>query len=119
MPRAHASRLRTRETARKPIRATKKSCRANKTTSTLGRDDESLSLALELLQTRLGRFEGFGGAVSLGAEARELFALVSIAVTSLLGFVFPLISTVCDFGELAHQAFSGPRQAAGGGGDLG
>jgi hypothetical protein len=34
---AHASRLSTRETARKPRRATQKSCRANKTTSTLGR----------------------------------------------------------------------------------
>ena len=65
---------------------------------------ELTQLSLELLQTRLGRFEGFGDAVSLGAEACVLFALVSIAVTSLLGFVFPLISTVFDFGELAHHA---------------
>ena len=56
---------------------------------------ELTQLGLELLQTRLGRVEGFGDAVSLGADARVLFALVSIAVTSLLGFVFPLISTVC------------------------
>ncbi len=55
---------------------------------------ELTQLSLELLQTRLGRVEGCGDAVSLGAEARVLFALVSIAVTSLLGFVFPLIATV-------------------------
>jgi len=60
----------------------------------------------DTLQTRLGRVEGCGDAVSLGAEARVLFALVSIAVTSLLGFVFPLIATVFDFGELAHHACS-------------
>ena len=35
-----------------------------------------------------------------------LFALVSIVVASLLGFVFPLMSTVFDFGELAHHACS-------------
>src|SRR6266849_5453119 len=37
MPRAKARRLRTRETARNPIRTTKKSWRAIQTTSTLGR----------------------------------------------------------------------------------
>ena len=69
---------------------------------------ELTQLGLELLQTRLGRVEGCGDAVSLGAEARVLFALVSIAVTSLRGCVFPLIATVCDFGELAHHACSAP-----------
>ena len=62
MPRAQASRLRTRETARKPMRATKKSCRAKKTTSTLGRAASAVQLGLELAQTRLGRFEGCGDA---------------------------------------------------------
>ena len=106
MPRAQASRLRTRETARKPMRATKKSCRANKTTSTLGRATSPWRWALELTQTRLGLFEGCGGAVSLGGDASDLFALVAIAVASLRGFVFPLISTVFDFGELAHHVRS-------------
>ena len=61
-------------------------------------------LALELMQTCQGLFEGVGGSVPLGANANDLFALVSISVTSLRGFVFPLISTVCDFGELTHAA---------------
>lgn len=61
-------------------------------------------LALELMQTRQGLLEGIGDSVPLGAKANDLFALVSILVTSLLGFVFPLISTVCDFGELTHAA---------------
>ena len=42
--------------------------------------------------------------VSLGAEARDLLALVSISLAALLGFVFPLISAVFDFGKLAHHA---------------
>jgi len=63
---------------------------------------ELTQLGLELTLTRLGRFEGFGGAVSLGGDARGLFALLALAVASLLGFVFPLISTVFDFGELTH-----------------
>ena len=65
-----------------------------------------MQLGLELLQTRLGRCEGFGDAVSLGGDARVLFALGSLAVTSLLGFVFLLLSTVFDFGELAHHVRS-------------
>jgi hypothetical protein len=68
----------------------------------------SLPVGLKLAQTRQGRFEGFGGSVSLSTDARELLALVSIAVTSLLGFVFPLSATVCDFGELTHDALSSP-----------
>jgi hypothetical protein len=77
---------------------------------------ELTQLGLELLQTRLGRFEGCGDAVSLGADVRVLFALVSITVTSLLGFVFPLISTVFDFGELAHHACSAQPHCLSGGG---
>ena len=61
-------------------------------------------LALELMQTRQGLFEGVGGSVPLGAKANALFVLVSIAVTALLGFVLPLMATVCDFGELTHAA---------------
>ena len=113
MPRAQARRLRTRETARKPMRATKKSCRAKKTTSTLGRADKCLQLALALTQTCLGHFEGFGGLVALRSEASDLFALGALVVASLLGFVFPLISTVFDFGELTHpvRSSSPPWQA--------
>jgi hypothetical protein len=61
-----------------------------------------VQLGLKVMQTRLGLFEGFGDSVSLSANARDLLALVSIAVTALLGFVFPLIATGCDFGELTH-----------------
>ena len=97
------------------MRATKKSCRAKKTTSTLGRVSAvPCELGLELTQAGLGRFEGLGDPVALGADASVLFALVALAVASLLGFVFPLISTVFDFGELTHDACSqvnpdGPR----------
>jgi hypothetical protein len=72
----------------------------------LGPGDKLLRGGLELTQTRLGRFEGCGGAVALSGEASDLFALVAILVASLRGFVFPLIATVFDFGELAHHACS-------------
>jgi len=45
---------------------------------------------------RLGLFECGDGSISLSGDASNLFALVSIAVASLFGFVFPLISTVFD-----------------------
>ena len=51
--------------------------------------DQPLHVGLELTQTHLRLFKGFGDSVPLGADTRELFALVSFAVTSLLGFVFP------------------------------
>ena len=73
----------------------------------LGQGDKRLRLALEQAQTRLGRFEGCGDAVALSCEASDLFALLSLSIASLRGFVFPLISTVFDFGELAHHACSG------------
>jgi hypothetical protein len=85
----------------------------------LGQGDESLRLALELTQTRLSRVEGFGGSVALGGYASDLFALVSISVTSLRGFVFPLISTVCDFGELTHRVRLSSPMAVGARGRLG
>src|SRR5439155_27010724 len=92
----------------------------------LGPGDRSLQWGLELTQwglelwqTRLGRLEGFGDAVSRGADARVLCALVSIAVTSLLGFVFPLMSTVFDFGERAHHACSAPPPGLRPGGGVG
>jgi|SRR5439155_22739508 len=55
------------------------------------------------MQTPLRLFEGCGDSVPLGADTRELFALVSFAVTSLLGFVFPWMATVGDFGELTLE----------------
>jgi hypothetical protein len=75
--------------------------------------DKSLALTLELMQARLGLFEArlglferFGGAVALGADGGDLCAPVSIALAALLGFMFPLIATVFDFGKLAHHACS-------------
>ena len=57
----------------------------------------------ELTQTTLGQLEGLGGSVALGFEASELLALVTVLVASLLGFALPLVSTVFDFGQLAHD----------------
>src|SRR5712692_6887928 len=72
----------------------------------LGQGDKLLRWVLELTQTRLGRFEGLGGAVALSGEASDLLALGAMLVASLRGFVLPLISTVCDFGALAHHVCS-------------
>src|SRR5713101_3453435 len=72
----------------------------------LGQGDKLLRWVLELTQTRLGRFEGLGGAVALSGEASDLLALGAMLVASLRGFVLPWISTVCDFGALAHPVCS-------------
>jgi len=50
--------------------------------------------------------------VPLGCEASELFALGAIVVASLRGLVFPLISTVFDFGELTHRVRSSTPMVA-------
>jgi len=85
----------------------------------LGPGDESLRWARELTQTRLGLCEGVGGVGPLGGDARELLALVAIAVASLRGFVLPLLSTVGDFGELTQHVRSSIPLAAGERGCLG
>jgi len=72
----------------------------------LGPGDQRLPWALERTQTRPGRCEGVGGAVALGGDARDLWAWVAIVRAALLGCVFPLMSTVCDCGELAQHACS-------------
>src|SRR5712692_3831670 len=74
----------------------------------LGYGGESMELGLELTQVGLRRLEGGGDSVALRLEASALFALVTLALAALLGFVFPLISTVLHFGELAHHVSSGP-----------
>ena len=48
-------------------------------------------------------FEGLLGLISLGFDAGELLAQVTVLIAALLGFVFPLVSTVFDFGELTHR----------------
>jgi hypothetical protein len=72
----------------------------------LGLGDKCLRVVLKLMQTRLGHCEGVTGVVALSGEASDLFALVAIVVAALRGFVFPLLSTVFDFGELAHPVRS-------------
>jgi len=72
----------------------------------LGQGDQPLTVALALMQTRPGLCEGLGGTVALGGEASDLFALVSMVLASLPGFVLPLIATLCDFGALTHHACS-------------
>src|SRR4029453_3681409 len=69
----------------------------------LGAGGHGRGLALDLTQTRLGLFEGLLGLVALGLDSCELFAQVTILVATLFGFVFPLFSTVFDFGELTHH----------------
>jgi len=53
-----------------------------------GQGGEAVLPSLKLTQAGLGLFEGVGGAISLGCKARDLFALVSMLVASLLGFLF-------------------------------
>jgi hypothetical protein len=70
----------------------------------LRQGDQALHVGLTLTQTRLGLCEGVSGSVSLGGDASDLCALGAIAITSLRGCVFPLMSTVVDCGELTHDA---------------
>jgi hypothetical protein len=58
------------------------------------------------LAAELRRDDPSSTAVALGADGGDLCAPVSIALAALLGFMFPLIATVFDFGELAHHACS-------------
>ena len=77
---------------------------------------EAQALGLQLTQASLGLFECFVGVVSLVFDPSQLLALVAIFIGSLRGFVFPLLSAVADFGQVAHQALSGqdrPPQATG------
>jgi hypothetical protein len=79
----------------------------------LGPGGESVPLGLKLTQAGLRLFEGLGGPLSLGSEARILCTLVALSLASLLGFVCPWISTVFPFGQWAHHVSSeqrdGPR----------
>ena len=79
----------------------------------LGQGDKLLRLALELTQTRLGRFEGCGGAGALSRDANALLALVALSIASLRGLVFPLISTVGDLRELTPHVRAPTPMAAG------
>ena len=73
----------------------------------LGHGGESMQLGFDLTQAGLRRFEGCGDSVAFRLEASALFALVALALAALRGFVFPLISTVGQFGELAHHVYPG------------
>ncbi len=79
----------------------------------LGPGGESVQLGLKETQAGLRLFEGLSGPLSLGSEARILLTLVALSLASLRGLVFPLISTVCHFGQWAHHVSSeqrdGPR----------
>jgi hypothetical protein len=74
----------------------------------LRQNGPGLRWALELAQTRLGRFEGVSGTVALGGDTSALFALVALAVAALLGFVLPRLSTVCDCGKVTHRTRAHP-----------
>ena len=61
-----------------------------------------MNLALELSQARLVFLEALLSLVSLDFDTGEFLAQVTILISALPGFVFPLLSTLFDFGELAH-----------------
>jgi hypothetical protein len=65
-----------------------------------------VQLGLTLTQVGLGLFERLGGPVVLRLEASVLCALVALLLTSLRGFVFPLIPTVLHCRALAHDVCS-------------
>jgi hypothetical protein len=56
----------------------------------------------------LSGFAGLLGLVALGFNSRELFAQVAVGVAALLGFGFPLVAAVFDFGKLTHTLRSLP-----------
>ena len=55
-----------------------------------------LRLALKLAQAALGRFEVLLGLITLGFDAGELLAQVTVVIATLLGFGFPLVAAVFD-----------------------
>src|SRR4029077_7529118 len=77
-----------------------------------------LSLALKLAQAGLGFFDVLLGLIALGLDSGELLAQVTVVVAALLGFGFPLVSAMCDFGQLTHRvrSFTSPRGARAWGG---
>ena len=46
------------------------------------------------------------GLLALGFDSSELLAQVTVVVAALLGFGFPLVSAMCDFGKLTHRVRS-------------
>ena len=78
-----------------------------------GHGGEAVQLGLELTQAGLSLFERMPGPVVLRLEASVLFALLALPLASQFGFVFPLVSTVCQFRQLTHDGastqFDGPR----------
>ena len=84
----------------------------------LGHGGESIQPRLELMQAGLSLLQSLSGSVGSRLEASVLCALVALSLASLCSFVFPLISTVRHFGQLAHDGASrqldGPRPSKGG-----
>ena len=62
-----------------------------------------LSGARKLAQAALGRFEGLLGLITLGFDAGELLAQVTVVIAALLGFGFPLVTAVFHLGKLTHR----------------
>ena len=99
MPSAGPRRVRTRQTARKLMRTTKKSCRYSPNEIDLRPHGHGLSVALKLAQAALGRFEGLLGLITLGFDAGELLAQVTVVIAALLGLGFPLVAAVFHLGK--------------------
>jgi len=57
-------------------------------------------VACELAQACVGLCEGVLGLSPRGSKTRTLLRLVSVWLTALLGFVFPLVPTACPFGQV-------------------
>src|SRR5467141_3884687 len=70
----------------------------------LGSSGEAVLLRLKLSHAGLRRLEGASQLIALGFDACLLSSLVALPRAVLLGFLFPLISAVFHFGQLAHDA---------------
>ena len=82
-----------------------------------------LRVALKLAQAAWGRFEGLRGLITLGCDAGEVLAQVTVVIAALLGCGFPWVAAVWHLGTLTHRRRSrtSPHGASawGGGGCTG
>ena len=94
MPSAGPRKIQTRQTARKLMRTALKELQAEPNDIDLRPHGHGLSVALRLAQAAWGRFEGLLGLITLGFDAGELLAQVTVVIAALFGFGFPLVAAV-------------------------
>jgi hypothetical protein len=69
----------------------------------LGAGRQLVKLGLELANAGLSRFESFAFLLGSGLVASALFALIALCLAALDGLGLPLLSTLFQFGVLAHN----------------